>query len=125
MRAAARIMIPAVLALAGLAAAGCREARAVVPGAGDADRGVELIAAYRCGDCHSIPGIRTATGVVAPPLDHFGRRSFIAGILPNTHDNLVAWIREPGRIAPNTAMPALGVTEAQARDIAAYLGDLD
>jgi cytochrome c len=33
----------------------------------------------------------------------------------------VQWITVPQSIEPNTAMPSLGVTEGQARDIAAYL----
>lgn len=31
------------------------------------------------------------------------------------------WIRSPDEIRPGTVMPTLGVTEAEARDIAAYL----
>jgi cytochrome c1 len=39
----------------------------------------------------------------------------------NTPDNLVQWIRNPRAMDSQTAMPAVGVDEAQARDIAAYL----
>ena len=34
---------------------------------------------------------------------------------------LVAWLRDPPAISPGTAMPNLDLTEAQARDMAAYL----
>ena len=51
-------------------------------------------------------------------------RAFIAGVSPNTSHNMVRLLREPQRIVPHTAMPALGVTEQDARDIAAYLETL-
>ena len=62
-----------------------------------------------------------ADAMAAPPLDHFYARSYIAGRLPNTEQNLVNWIQDPQRIEPGTAMPSLGVTQDEARDIAAYL----
>jgi cytochrome c1 len=37
----------------------------------------------------------------------------------------VAWIRNPPAIDPLTAMPASGLGEAAARDVAAYLYTLD
>lgn len=92
---------------------------------GSTDRGEQAIYAHGCGACHSIPGIRGAHGTVAPPLDAFAARTFIAGELPNTPDNLVRWLEDPPRIHPKTAMPALGVDDREARDIAAYLYTLD
>jgi cytochrome c1 len=65
--------------------------------------------------------VQGAAGVVAPPLTLFARRTFIAGQIPNTPENLVHWIRMPESIEPHTAMPNLGVTDQQARDIAAFL----
>lgn len=76
---------------------------------------------YGCGSCHTIPGVAEADGVVAPPLTDWARRSYIAGQVPNTPDNLVSWIVSPEEIAPGTAMPDLGVSPAEARDIATYL----
>jgi len=80
-----------------------------------------LIARYGCGSCHSIPGVPGANAMAAPPLDHFYERSYIAGRLPNTEENLIKWIQDPQQIEPGTAMPNLGVTQDEARDIAAYL----
>lgn len=45
----------------------------------------------------------------------------IAGELPNTPDNLVRWIKDPKLVEPGTAMPDLGLSDEQARDVAAYL----
>jgi cytochrome c len=78
--------------------------------------GKALIQSYGCGSCHVIPGIRTARGMVGPPLLYYSRRTIIAGELPNTPENLASWIRNPVAIEPGTAMPTLGVT-----DMAAYL----
>ncbi len=62
-----------------------------------------------------------ARGQVGPPLDQFGRRAFIAGVLSNNPDNLVKWLRSPQSVIPGNAMPNTGLTEEDARDIAAYL----
>jgi cytochrome c2 len=88
---------------------------------GNADHGATLINYYGCGSCHTIPGIPDADGLVGPPLTDFSRRVYIAGVLRNTPDNLVAWIRDPQRIVPGNVMPKMGIDAADARDIAAYL----
>jgi cytochrome c1 len=62
---------------------------------------------------------------VGPPLENWSRRGFIAGELPNNGANLIRWIMDPQGVEPGTAMPELGVSEEQARDIAAYLFTLD
>lgn len=91
-----------------------------VPG-GVAQRGPAAIRRYGCGSCHVIPGVRSAEGRAGPSLQGFGSRMYIAGRLSNTPPNLVAWIREPARIDPETAMPDLDVSESDALDIAAFL----
>ena len=102
----------------------CRE-EGVVPrqrvAGGDPSRGERSIVAYGCGSCHVIPGVPQAEGRVGPPLTDLANRAFIAGQLPNEPDALVRWIRQPQEIRPGSAMPDLGVTDGDARDIAAYL----
>lgn len=98
---------------------GIRRERTVA--GGDPERGRHLIPEYGCGSCHVIPGVPGAQGKVGPPLTHFAERSFIAGNLRNEPAALARWIRFPGEVEPGTAMPDLGVSEAHARDIAAYL----
>ena len=88
---------------------------------GDANQGKHLITQYNCGSCHMIPGIDNAHGLVGPPLTMFADRTYVGGEVPNNPENLVKWIQDPESIEPGTAMPKLGVTEQQARDIAAYL----
>ena len=87
-------------------------------------RGADLIVANGCGTCHSIPGIAGAWGNVGPPLDHIGTRVFIAGILRNSPDNMVRWLKNPQAIIPGNAMPNMNLNDAQARDITAYLAEL-
>lgn len=106
-------------------ASGCEGGQAVRPyvvaTGGNASHGRQLIGSYGCGACHTIPGVHGARGLVGPPLMGLGERTIVAGQLPNSADNLVRWIQHPRRIEPKTAMPDLGVTSQDARDIAAYL----
>lgn len=88
---------------------------------GNIKRGKNLIVHYDCGSCHSIPGISEARGLVGPPLILMGRRTYIAGEVPNTPENLIRWLMDPKSIEPTTAMPKLGLSEDQARDVSAYL----
>jgi len=88
---------------------------------GDPKQGALLVGRFSCGACHVMPGVEGATGLVGPPLGTFRRRTMIAGVLPNTPTNLVLWLRHPQAVTPGNAMPDLGLSDAQARDIAAYL----
>lgn len=88
---------------------------------GDPQRAPRLIREYGCDACHTIPGIAGANGNIGPPLTGMGERVYVAGMLRNTPDNLIHWIRYPQRVVPGNAMLNLGVTEKDARDIAAYL----
>jgi len=83
--------------------------------------GRQLIASYGCGSCHTIPGIPGADSIVGPPLSDYYQRRYIVGRIPNTWDNLIAWIQNPQHFEPDSAMPNLGVNEADASQIAAYL----
>lgn len=99
--------------------AACAAAPAAPPV--DAARGSRLISQYQCGACHVIPRIASARGRDGPSLQGFGRRSYIAGRLPNTADTLARWIESPAALVPSTTMPDMGVTERDARDMAAWL----
>ncbi len=88
----------------------------------DPERGRLAIQQYSCVTCHTIPGIVGANAPVGPSLAHLGARKIIGGHLPNTPANLVAFLREPRKYKPDGAMPDLGVTERDARDMAAWLG---
>ena len=87
-------------------------------------RGQRLLTQYQCGSCHVIPGIAAARGMQGPTLEAFGRRSYIAGRIPNQADHLARWIVQPSALVFDTSMPSMGVSPAHARDMAAYLGSL-
>lgn len=94
---------------------------AEVVAGGDADRGRAALERHDCGVCHVIPGVRGAPGQVGPSLQDFAHRPNLAGKFATGGENIVRWIIDPPAMAPQTAMPAVGVTEAEARDMAAYL----
>ena len=88
---------------------------------GDPASGKTLIRSYGCGTCHDVPGVPGATGTVGPPLAKIALRTYLAGHLGNTPANMVRWIQHPQQVEKGTAMPEMGVTDSDARDIAAYL----
>jgi len=71
-----------------------------------------------------VSGVPVAHGSVGPPLANYGERQTVAGRLPNTPENLLAWIRSPQTIDPATSCPTC-VTALDAADIAAYLFSLE
>jgi cytochrome c2 len=110
--------------LVSLSACGSSEAERVasdMTGGGSPQRGRAAIDRYGCATCHTIPGVRGADARVGPPLDRVANQTYIAGVLTNSPDNLMRWIRDPRGVDGLTAMPDLGVTDQDARDIASYL----
>ena|SRR5438128_1989976 len=94
---------------------------AVAMTGGDVARAPELIRRYGCAGCHTIPGIPGGDGKVGGPLKELRQRVYVGGVVANSPDNLIRWIVSPQTFSPRTAMPATGITEAEARDVAAYL----
>lgn len=91
---------------------------------GDAIAGRDALQQYLCVTCHAISGVPGARHHVGPSLAGMGDRSRIAGVLPNTPDNMRQWLLDPQQIKPGSAMPPLGLREQDARDIAAFLQTL-
>lgn len=79
--------------------------------------------AYGCSSCHVISEAQSSSGKVGPPLTGLGSRAYLAGRLPNTHENLVRWIRFPQQIAPGTLMPNMNVSESDAQEMAQMLNE--
>ena len=88
---------------------------------GNVERGRSAIGKYGCAACHTIPGIEGATATVGPPLNNIAVRGFLGGHLPNTPGNMMKWIQHPQAVDPKNVMPDLGITDQDARDVAAYL----
>jgi mono/diheme cytochrome c family protein len=87
----------------------------------DIERGRMALAQYACHACHKIAGVTGPDTAVGPELKDLAQRKYVAGVLPNTPDNLVRWIRHPQQVDPQSVMPDMGVSERDARDMAAFL----
>jgi cytochrome c1 len=110
-----------LILLVGLAACDDNSTASAAQFGGDTGHGRALIMSLGCGSCHSIPGIPGANGLVGPPLDNIGDRTILAGVLPNTPNNMIAWLKAPQSVIPGNAMPNMELNDDGARDIAAYL----
>lgn len=108
-----------------LLTAACNRTEAAKSGAapaGDADRGRQLVAQYGCNTCHAIPGVEGPQGSLGPPLAGLASRPTISfGSVQNTPQNLTRFIQNPAALNPGTSMPPIGISDAEAADIAAYL----
>lgn len=121
---AASRLLPLVVLVLALGAGACRSAlerEAETLTGGRVAAGKTAIGKYGCAACHTIPGIAGATAVVGPPLSNIAVRQYLGGHLINTPDNMEQWIQHPQKIDPKNAMPEMGVTDEDARDITAYL----
>jgi len=98
---------------------------AVVVPRGDPELGRAALTQYACVTCHVVPGVRAPQTHIGPPLTAWAERNYIAGELPNEPSNLIRWIMDPQAVEPGTAMPDMGIDEATARDMAAYLYTLE
>ena len=85
--------------------------------------GLQVVEAV-CAACHTVAGTK-AQGTVGPELTGFASRELIAGILPNTRENLRLWLADPPAAKPSTAMPNLGLSEQQIDALVVYLYSLE
>jgi cytochrome c len=111
-----RALLPLSLFLFGLTM-GCSSA----PPPAAQSSATDLMIHYGCPTCHVIPGVPGAVGKVGPSLAALPQRSYLAGVLPNTSANLEQWVMHPQKFQPGIAMPEMGVSPADARQIAAFL----
>jgi cytochrome c oxidase subunit 2 len=89
-----------------------------------ARKGRDVFMQTRCAGCHTIRG-SDAAGQTAPDLTHIASRSTLgAGSLPNTPDNLAAWIRDPQRVKPGNQMPPNLLADDDLHALVAYLETL-
>jgi cytochrome c oxidase subunit 2 len=99
-------------------------APARTPSGGAASRGARVFMDEACSGCHQIRGTK-AHGQIGPDLTHFGSRTMIgAGVLPNTHEDLRDWIRDPQDAKPGNRMPGLKLSGSDLRALVTYLEGL-
>jgi cytochrome c1 len=85
--------------------------------------GRDLFLDKACAVCHKVRGI-DSVGTAGPALDGFASRPMIAGVLPNTPEQLKRWLLDPPGVKPGTAMPRITLTEAEAVRLVAFLQSL-
>jgi cytochrome c oxidase subunit 2 len=91
---------------------------------GEAALGRRVFQTTACINCHAVAGT-VATGRFGPDLTHLMSRDTIgSGIVPNTVENLRAWIRNPESFKPGSRMPPMGLTDRELDSVTAYLATL-
>jgi cytochrome c oxidase subunit II len=89
-----------------------------------ARHGKELFQSVSCAMCHTVHGT-LAQATKGPDLTHVAsRRTLAAGTLPNTPQDLAAWISNPQVHKPGTNMPATPLSKDDLEAIVAYLEGL-
>jgi cytochrome c oxidase subunit 2 len=87
-------------------------------------RGQAVFMSSSCAMCHAIQG-SGANARLGPDLTHVGsRRRIAAGTLPNTPENLAAWISRPHDLKPGTRMPATSLNPDELGALVTYLASL-
>ncbi len=98
--------------------------------AGDPTRGRVLLDTKGCGTCHRMTGaeppLKPSPLPVTVPAEAMVAGMALAPDLRHTRARfqpaaLVPWLLDPVAVKPDTTMPKVPLTEAEARDIAAYL----
>lgn len=123
----ATILVASLVASLGAWLGACADkadAPRVLAGA-DPVEGRRLIERRGCAACHKIPGVAWPEGRTGGALAGVGARPMIAGRLPNQPEVMAAFVRDAPSLLPDTGMPAMPMTQAEARDVAAYLYTLD
>ncbi|HEY2024718.1 cytochrome c oxidase subunit II [Paraburkholderia sp.] len=89
-----------------------------------AQHGMQIFQQASCANCHTVRGT-SAQGTLGPDLTHLMSRQTIAsGALPNTQQNLAAWIRDPEALKPGTTMPVVPLSASDRQAVVAWLGTL-
>ena len=87
------------------------------PPPGDAKDGEKIVKSIGCQGCHVVgEGSREEAGphrTFGQPLENIGTKT--------TYEWVFNWVRDPKHYNPNTYMPNLRLTDAQAADVATYL----
>ncbi len=111
------------LALVCFSLAACDGPPDRTPTLGDAsaEAGLRLVTEKGCVACHTFPDVKWPRGGLGPSLQDFARQGLIAGRLPNQPGVLMQFVRNAPGLVPGTAMPAISMTDQEARDVTAYL----
>ena len=74
-----------------------------------------------CVNCHAVKGT-IADGRFGPDLTHVGSRLTIAaGMITNTREHLLAWVKDPQEMKPGTLMPSMKLDGHDLDSVVDYL----
>jgi cytochrome c oxidase subunit II len=77
-----------------------------------------------CVNCHTVSAT-TATGTFGPDLSHLmSRQTLGSGVVPNTLENLRAWVKDPQTIKPGNLMPNMQLNSRELDEVVTYLASL-
>jgi len=77
-----------------------------------------------CVNCHRVSGT-PAVGTFGPDLSHVMSRDTLgSGVIPNTPENLRAWVKDPQVIKPGNLMPNMQLNSRELDEVVAYLSSL-
>ncbi|MFZ0591256.1 MAG: cytochrome c oxidase subunit II [Bryobacteraceae bacterium] len=77
-----------------------------------------------CVNCHSVSGT-LAAGTFGPDLSHVMSRDTLgAGVIPNSVENLRAWVKDPQAIKPGNLMPNMQLNPLELDEVVTYLSSL-
>ena len=86
--------------------------------------GEEIFLSASCAGCHTVRGT-TAQGTLGPDLTHLATRETIAGVLPNTYEDLYAFVADPHPFKPGVSMPPSELSTDEIQAVVDYLIGLD
>src|SRR5262249_29789112 len=85
------------------------------------DKAAQAFFTQSCINCHRVRGT-SANGSYGPDLKHLmSRQTLASGMVPNTPENLKAWIANPQKMKPGCNMPSFGLTDEELQRIVDYL----
>jgi len=89
-----------------------------------AQEGQKIFLGTACISCHAVAGT-PANGRFGPDLTHLASRDTIgSGAIPNTPQNLRAWVADPNAMKPGSLMPSMHLNDHDLDAITAYLTTL-
>jgi cytochrome c oxidase subunit II len=102
-----------------------QSAEAAEPTDTEAQAGLEAFLGSPCVGCHTVRGTEAA-GTLGPDLTHVASRNTLAAAtIPNTPENLLAWIENSQEVKPGNLMPPMDLPPEELRAIVAYLETLE
>jgi cytochrome c oxidase subunit 2 len=86
-------------------------------------QGQAVFLSQSCVNCHTVRYPDSpAKGKFGPDLTHLmSRKTLASGMIPNTPENLRAWLLDPQKIKPGCLMPAFGLSDRNRDRLVGYL----